>query len=147
MATVTALSDALQDKLTMPSKIAGVAASLGIAALLLAVCGLTGLVAFTVSERTREIGVRLALGARSLDVIRAIARPFIVPVVCGGLAGAVLAAIAATIMSSELFGISRLDPVTYTGAAGFFATVTAVAVLPSIRRSLRIDPAAALRHE
>ena len=109
-------------------------------ALLLAVTGLGGMMAFTVSQRLREIGVRLALGARPPHIVRAIARQFTIPVVCGALAGSGLAAAAGMVLSRELFGVSGLDPLAHGGALLLFVLVAAVAAIPSMRRALRVDP-------
>ena len=141
------LPDALDRKLEAPRQFAVVASALGTCALLLAVTGLAGMFAFSVTQRVREIGVRMALGAQSPDVIGAIARQFAMPVVGGALAGSVLAAGAGTLLSRELFGISQLDPLSHGGALLLFATVAAGAALPSLRRAVRVNPIDALRHE
>ena len=107
---VVPLRDAFEEKLAGPRQFALVASAVGACALLLAVTGLGGMVAFTVSQRLREIGVRLALGARPPQVVRAIARQFTVPVVCGAVVGSALAAGVGAILSSELFGVSGFGP-------------------------------------
>ena len=145
--SVVLLQDAFEKKLDEPRQVAVVASALGVCALLLAVTGLAGLIAFTVSQRLREIGVRLALGARPAHIVRAIAGQFRAPIVCGALGGSALAAAAATILSREMFGVGRLDLVSHGGALLLFATVAALATLPSVRRALRVDPVATLRHE
>jgi len=145
--TVRPLADAFEDKLNEPRQIALIASSLGITALLLAVTGLGGLVAYTVSQRTREIGVRVALGARPSHVVVAIARQFRTPILCGAIGGSALAAGAGTLMSSELFGISQFDPLSHAGSLLLFAIVAALAAVPSIRRALRVDPVTTLRAE
>jgi predicted permease len=147
MPAVVPLQEALEEQLQAPRQAALVTAALGVCALLLAVTGLGGMVAFTVSQRLREIGVRVALGARPAHVVRAIARQFTTPVVCGALAGSALAAAAGTVLSREMFGVSQLDPLAHGGAFLLFALVAAVAALPSVRRALRVDPAQSLRHE
>ena len=141
------LSDALQDKLDEPRQAALVVSALGATALALAVIGLGGLVAYTVSQRTREIGIRIALGARPADVVADIARQFRAPILWGAIGGSVLAAGAGTILSNELFGVSQFDPVAHGGALLLFAIVAAAAAAPSLRRALRVDPMKALRHE
>jgi hypothetical protein len=145
--SVVLLRDAFEEKLAGPRQFALVASALGLCALLLAVTGLGGMVAFTVSQRLREIGVRVALGARPLQLVRAIARQFTVPVVCGAVSGSALAAGAGVILSRELFGVSGLDPLAHGGALLLFALVAAAAAAPSLRRALRIDPVQTLRHE
>lgn len=147
MPSVVLLQEALEDKLEGPRQFALVASTLGICALLLAVTGLGGIVAFTVSQRLHEIGVRVALGARPSHVVRAIARQFTAPVVCGAVAGSALAAAAGTALSREMFGVSRLDPLAHGGALLLFALVAAAAALPSMRRALRVNPIQMLRHD
>jgi len=141
------LPDALDRRLESARQFTVLAAVLGTSALLLAVIGLGGMVAFTLSQRLREIGVRLALGAAPRHVAGAIASQFVRPVAAGAIAGSLLAGGVGVILSSELFGISGLDPIAHGGALLLFALVSSAAVLPSIRRALRIDPAATLRHE
>jgi ABC-type antimicrobial peptide transport system permease subunit len=141
------LREAFEEKLAGPRQFALVASALGVCALLLAVMGMGGMVAFTVSQRLREIGVRLALGARPLQVVRAIARQFTVPVACGAVAGSGLAAGVGAVLSRELFGVSGLDPLAHGGALLLFALVAAAAAAPSLRRALRVDPIDVLRHE
>jgi predicted permease len=145
--SVVPLRDAFEEKLAGPRQFALVASALGACALLLAITGLGGMVAFTVSQRLREIGVRLALGARPQHVVRAIVRQFTMPVVCGALAGSALAAAAGMILSRELFGVSGLDPLAHGGALLLFALVAAAAAAPSLRRAVRLDPIETLRHE
>ncbi len=145
--SITQLRDAFDARLVEPRRVALIASGVGICALWLAVTGLAGMVAFTVSQRLREIGVRLALGARPSDVLRAIVRQFTTPVICGAAAGSVIATGVATILSRELFGIGRMDPMSHGGALLLFAIVAIVAALPSLRRALRVDPVTMLRHE
>lgn len=147
MPQVMALEDALAARLTGQRQAAQLVSLLGGCALLLAVIGLGGMVAFTVSQRLREIGVRLALGARPLHVVRAVLGQFSVPLVAGAAAGSVLAAAAATVLARELYGVSGLDPVAHLGAFVLFGTVAALAAVPSLRRAVRVDPVQTLRHE
>jgi predicted permease len=147
MPQVVALVEALETRLTGQRQAAQLVSVLGVTALLLAVIGLGGLVAFIVSQRQREIGVRLALGARPLHVLRAVVGQFGVPVAIGAGAGSVFAALAGTVLAGELYGISRLDPVSHLGAFIVFVAVTALGAAPALRRALRIDPVQTLRHE
>jgi predicted permease len=147
MPQVAALEDALGAKLSGQRQAAQIVSLLGACALLLAVTGLGGMVAFTVSQRRREIGVRLALGARPVHVLRAVIGQFSVPVVAGATAGSVLAAIAGTVLAGELYGLSGFDPVSHLGAFVLFGAVTSLAAIPSLRRAVRVDPVRTLRHE
>jgi len=141
------LSNALEDTLAGPRRIVLVASCVGATALMLAVTGLGGVVAYTVSQRRREIGIRLALGARPGHVVGAIARQFRMPLACGAIGGSVLAAGVGTVLASELFGVSRFDPLAHAGALLLFGVVAAGASAPALRRALRVDPATTLRAE
>jgi predicted permease len=145
--SVLLLESALEAKLQTPRQVALIASVLGVSALLLAMIGIGGIVAFTVSQRLREIGVRVALGASPAHVVRAIGRQFAIPLAYGAAAGSGLAIGVGTILSAELFGVSRLDPASHGTALLLFAIVTTAAAAPSIRRALRVDPATTLRHE
>jgi ABC-type antimicrobial peptide transport system permease subunit len=144
---VVALQEALEARLTGQLQAAQLVSLLAASALLLAVTGLGGMVAFTVSQRRREIGVRLALGARAADVVRAVLGQFGVPLAAGAAAGSLLAAVAGTVLASELYGVSGFDPVAHAGAFVLFGAVSALAAVPSLRRAVRVDPVQTLRHE
>ena len=121
--------------------------AMGLVAQLLACLGILGVVAYAVSQRTREIGIRMALGAKPAHVLGVVLRHLLIPVTVGLAAGIAGAAALSNVLRQELFGISHLDPAAYGGAlAVFTVTVTAAAVLPA-RRALRVDPWRALRHE
>ena len=141
------LAEALDSRVNDTRRVALVAAALGVCAMALAVVGLAGMVAFSVSQRLREIGIRVALGARPSHVLRAIGRQFAWPVAGGAIAGSVLAALTGTVLSRELYGVGQLDPIAHGGALLLFAVVACFAALPSARRALRVDPAQTLRHE
>jgi predicted permease len=144
---VSALEDTLTAGLTGQRQAAQLVSLLGASALLLAVTGLGGMVAFTVAERRREIGIRLALGARAGHVVRAVIGQFSGPLAAGAVAGSALAAVAGIVLARELYGVSGLDPVSHLGAFALFAVVTALAAAPSLRRAVRVDPVQTLRHE
>ena len=124
------------------------AGSVGALALVLAAVGIYGVVAYVVSLRTREIGIRLALGARPRGVLRAILGQTMRPVVIGAIIGIAGAAAAAPIMSSVTVGvIPSVAPIGLAGAAFFVLGVAVAASVLPIRRGLRVDPLTALRHE
>jgi predicted permease len=120
---------------------------LGSIADLLACLGIVGVVAYAVSQRTREIGIRMALGARPAHILSVILRQFSRPLVAGLLVGAGGAAALSGLLRGQLYGISNLDPMAYLGAIGVFAVTVAGAALWPARRALRVDPMRALRHE
>jgi predicted permease len=120
---------------------------LGSIADLLACLGIVGVVAYAVSQRTREIGVRMALGARPAHILAVVLRQFSRPVAAGLLVGVGGAAALSGLLRGQLYGISNLDPMAYLGAIGMFAMTVAGAALWPARRALRVDPMRALRHE
>jgi putative ABC transport system permease protein len=145
---VTTIDEHMQTALVGQRAVAALVGALGGFGLLLSVIGLYGVVAFLVSRRTREIGIRIALGASRADVIRGV-------VAHGGkLAAAGIAVglgIAVMVMSglgqNTVYGLSRFDPITYA-ATGALVLLTALAgsYVPA-RRASRVDPIAALRSE
>ena len=120
---------------------------LGLVALSLAVLGLVGLVAYAVSERTKEIAIRIALGAQSWDVLSSILRQFFWPVMLGLVAGMGATAALSKLLRQVLYGVSNLDPVSYAGAIGFLMCIAIAAALLPARRALRVDPMQALHTE
>jgi ABC-type antimicrobial peptide transport system permease subunit len=132
----------------LPARVgAMLATGFGALGLLLAGIGLYGVMAFVVSQRTREIGIRLALGARPGQVIRMVLGRAVVVVVAGAMAGAVMAALAAGALGAALYGIGAGDPLAWLAA---ILTMTAAAALASALpafRAVRVDPARTLRAE
>ena len=118
---------------------------LGALGALLAVVGLYGLVSFVVAQRTRELGVRIALGARSRDVLSLVLGHGARLVVVGLAAGAFVAALASRLFASLMFGVSPLDPVVYVAMGSLLALVAVLAALVPARRATHVDPVTALR--
>jgi putative ABC transport system permease protein len=119
----------------------------GISALLLAIAGVFGVMAYSVSRRTREIGVRIALGAKSADVLKMIlsqgARTILVGVAIG-IAGALALTRAA---ESLLFGVRATDPLTFGGVTLLLVGAALLACYIPAQRATRVDPMIALRYE
>jgi predicted permease len=132
----------------MPQRIAvSVSGSLGIVGLLLAAIGIYGVTAYAVTRRTREIGIRIALGAERADVVGMVLRQGMSLVVIGSAIGLILAAAASRLLTTLLFGIPPLDPVTFGGAALLFAAIGLAACYVPTRRATRINAMEALRYE
>jgi putative ABC transport system permease protein len=119
----------------------------GATALLLALAGIYGAVAFNVAQRTREIGVRIALGAQTRGVIAIVLRKSVVWVAGGIGAGLVIALGASRAVSSLLYGISPQDPLAYAAAAGVLLIAAVFAAWIPALRAARVDPVVALRSE
>jgi ABC-type antimicrobial peptide transport system permease subunit len=113
--------------------------------LLLAAVGLYGLVAASVAERTRELGIRLALGATSRQAIAAVALPGLALAGIGAAVGGVAARLGASTLQHLVFGISVADPSTFIVAIGTVLGVAAVATLVPALRIVRLNPVKALR--
>jgi ABC-type antimicrobial peptide transport system permease subunit len=118
---------------------------LGMAATLLAAIGLVGLVAYAVSERTKEIAIRIALGAQPGHVLFAILQQFVWPVAVGLLVGVAGTAALSQALRRVLFGVSNLDPVGYMAGIGILVVTATIAALLPGSRALRVDPIRALR--
>ena len=123
------------------------AGSLGIVGLVLAAIGIYGVTAYAVSRRTREIGIRVALGADEGRVLRLVLRQGLILAAIGVGIGIVLAGIGSTLVESLLYGMRGLDPVTFLGACLLFGVVTLAATYIPARRAVRINPVTALRAE
>ncbi|MEE8520558.1 MAG: ABC transporter permease [Gemmatimonadota bacterium] len=116
-------------------------------ALTLAAIGLYGVISYSVRQRTREIGVRMALGAHESSVVRLVLGHGLVLSLSGVGLGLLAAFFATRTVSSFLYGVGAADPLTYTGIAVFLVGVTALASYVPARRAVRVDPVVALRGE
>jgi predicted permease len=114
-------------------------------ALALTCVGIYGVASYSVSQRTREIGVRIALGAQPGSVVRLVVGQGIRPALIGLTVGLVLALLVSRVIASMLFGTSPRDPLSVSIVAGLLTTVTAIATWLPARRASRVDPVEALR--
>jgi predicted permease len=126
---------------------ASVAGGVGLVGLLLAAMGVYGLTAYTTARRTREIGIRVAMGARRSDIVGLILSQGLSLVGIGSAVGLLLAAAASRLFSGLLFGMRPFDPPTFAATAALFAVVGLAACCVPIRRAVSIDAAEALRHD
>ena len=127
--------------------VASVSGGLGIVGLMLAGIGIYGVTAYSVARRTREIGIRVALGARRLDILRMVLREGLSPTLTGSAVGLVFAAAVSRALAAFLFGLPPLDPVTFAGTALLCAGIGLAACYAPARRATAVDPLRALRCE
>jgi predicted permease len=133
--------------LHMVEDIATIVSIIGLVALMVAGVGIIGLVSFSVSQRLKEIAIRMALGAKKVDVLTAVLRQFVWPVALGLVAGTGLAAALSKVLRKILFGVNNLDPLSYAGAICVLAAIVLLAGLLPARRALRLDLARTLHYE
>jgi ABC-type antimicrobial peptide transport system permease subunit len=139
------MEDRVMTSLAMPRLSALVLVAFGVFASLVAAVGLFAVMSFTVTQRTREIGVRSALGAQRRDIVSLVLRQAVWIAGIGIAAGLGTAAAASRLLSRFLYGIGPHDLATFAGAAVTIAVIAALACLLPARRAARIDPLIALR--
>jgi ABC-type antimicrobial peptide transport system permease subunit len=130
----------LSDQTATPRLLIRLVSGFSIIALALAALGVYGVVSFTVVSRQREVGIRLAVGASRADVIRAIARTVVLPLVIGLSVGAAAAVGLGRYLESLLYGASPLQPLTLLVSASLMLLTAALALVGPLRRALRTDP-------
>jgi predicted permease len=119
----------------------------GLVAMLLAAVGLYGVIAYSVARRTREIGIRMALGAQPLSVVRLVMQQGLLVAIAGLIVGCVLAAIGVRVITGALYGVTASDPTSWIAAAAVLLAVSTLANLIPAWRAARVDPSEALRIE
>jgi cell division protein FtsX len=141
---VRSMEERLADDVARPRLTSALTSAFALAAIILAAVGISGVVAYAVGQRTRELGVRQALGARPDDIVRLVVRQGMAPVVVGIVVGLLAAGAAARAVRGLLFGVGAADPLTYVLALAFLGSVAFVATWLPARRALRVAPAEAL---
>ena len=116
-------------------------------ALLLACIGLYGVTAYSVGQRTRELGVRIALGATAQNVLQLVLRDGLRQIVIGLVLGLIGAGFASQILASQLYGVDRIDPIVFAGVALALLLAGALACWLPARRATKVNPIEALRAE
>jgi macrolide transport system ATP-binding/permease protein len=147
MVDVTRLEDNMEVWRTPARIVAALAGSLGTLGLLLASVGVYGVVSYAVSRRTREIGIRMTLGADGRDVMSLMLRQSMRPVLIGGAIGIAGCGAVSWILSSMLFGISAHDPIAFLLVPAFLLGVALLASYIPARRATKVSPVVALRYE
>jgi predicted permease len=144
---VETLAEHMRAPLAPARLFAWLSGAFGVLALLLAATGLYGVMAYLVSGRTREFGIRVALGANGGDVLRLVLGEGLMLVGVGMLLGLLASAALTRVLQSMLYGVSATDPTTFAGVALLLAAVTLIACYIPARRATKIDPMVALRYE
>jgi putative ABC transport system permease protein len=116
-------------------------------ALTLSVVGIYGVTAYSVAQRTREIGIRIALGAQRGELLGLLLRQGMLLVVCGVIAGVIASLALTRFLASMLFDVQPIDLLTFGGVVLLLVAVSAVACFLPARRAMRVDPIVALRYE
>jgi hypothetical protein len=146
-------ANTLEDLLTITptfviTRLSAIFASLiGGLGLLLACVGIYGTVSYAVARRTREVGIRMALGARKGDVLQLIVLESGRPVIVGLIVGAIAAAGASRLLHSLLFGLGAFDPISFGGIGFSFLLIALFAAYLPARRAARVEPLVALRYD
>jgi predicted permease len=141
------LSDALSASLSERRFSMEIVGLFALTALLLAGLGIYGVISYLVSERTHEIGIRLALGAQRSDILRMVVRQGLGLAIAGAAVGLVCALIVSHLMAGLLYGVRPTDPLTFAGVALLLIGVALLACYIPARRAIHVDPLVALRHE
>jgi putative ABC transport system permease protein len=144
---VVSMSDLIDASVAQPRFRTWALGSFAVMALVLAAAGIFGVISYSVSRRTHEIGIRITLGASPANVMRLILTESARLVLIGLAVGVSVALVLGRFLSNLLFGIHAADPTTFTAVAFLLFTVATLAAYVPARRAMRVDPMVALRHE
>jgi putative ABC transport system permease protein len=147
IAIITTLRERVSIQFWPARMFAGLTITLGCLGLLLAAIGLYGVMSYSVAQRTREIGIRMALGAREGDLLRMVIRQGMRLTLAGVAFGLAMAMAMARLIASLLYGVTATDPVTFAGVTIFLMSVALLACYLPARRATKTNPIASLRHE
>jgi predicted permease len=149
VASTSTLQEMLRqtDAFLIDSLSAAIASIISLLGLLLASMGIYSTVSYIVVLRTREVGIRMAIGAQRRDILALMMRESTRPVLAGLLVGMVLAAGASQLLRGVLYGLNTVDPISFAGASLLFLAIALVATWLPSRRAMRVDPIMALKYE
>jgi ABC-type antimicrobial peptide transport system permease subunit len=133
--------------LLLVERIATIVSMIGLIAVLVAGVGIIGLVSFSVSQRMKEIAIRMALGAKKAQILKEVLRQFVLPVAIGLVVGTSMAGAGSKVLRKVLFGVDNLDPLSYAGAIALLAVMILLATVLPARRALQLDLAKTLHYE
>jgi ABC-type antimicrobial peptide transport system permease subunit len=143
----TTLEIQIDDSLTQERLLTWLSSLFGLLATLLASLGLSGVVAFSVARRTREIGIRMALGAQPGDILRSVVGRMALLVTAGIFMGLVAAYGVSRLLGNMLYEVGSADPLAFAGACFLLGVVAALAAYLPAQRATQVDPVVALRYE
>jgi ABC-type antimicrobial peptide transport system permease subunit len=144
---VKTLAQRVSDATAVSRSLTILFSAFAVLALVLGLVGVYGIVSYSVTQRTQEIGIRMALGARALHILQLILRHGLVLVVCGVALGVAGALALTRFLTTLLFGITPTDTFTFVVVAAIFFFIAMVAALIPARRATKVDPLTALRYE
>ena len=147
VSTVRTMDEWLANSAAQPRLNAVLLVVFAVTAILIATIGIYGVLAYSVNQRTREIGVRMALGAPRAQVLRMVVREGMIVGAVGVVSGVVAALVVSRVLSSLVYGVEVRDPATYAGVAVILAVVALVACVVPARKASRVDPIVALRFD
>jgi ABC-type antimicrobial peptide transport system permease subunit len=144
---IKAMPEILSGATAAPRSIASLFAAFAALALVLGIIGIYGVISFFVGQRTREIGIRIAMGAQRRDILRLVVSEGLTLTVIGIVVGLASALTLTRFLSAFLYGVSATDPLDFAAVAALFAIVALAASYIPARRAMRVDPLTALRYE
>jgi putative ABC transport system permease protein len=144
---VKRMTDWVDSSVAVPRYRTTLLAAFAALAMILAATGIYGVMSYTVAQRTHEIGVRMAMGARRLDVLKLVVRQGMLLTLVGVILGLAGAFALTRVMASLLFGVTAKDPLTFVAVAGLLSAVAFIACFVPALRATKVDPLVALRYE